>query len=93
MEEKQFIKKEKFRITREVELSPGVFLAIYDSSNLSRSIWDSNRQTMLMTFKSGSLYEYQNVTQELWDTMNERSSSGSYFYYNIRTDVPYRRIR
>jgi hypothetical protein len=92
MEKKQYI-NHKFRISRQVEISPNVFLSIYDSSNLSRSIWDSTRETMLMVFKSGSVYEYQNVTEELYDTMNERSSSGSYFYYNIRTDVPYRKVR
>ena len=41
----------------------------------------------------GSTYVYYRVPYELWVALNEASSKGRFFYYNIRTSFKYSRVK
>ncbi|MCK5601397.1 KTSC domain-containing protein [Candidatus Pacearchaeota archaeon] len=54
------------------------------SSNLSQVGYDAETQTLGIVFKSGVLYHYENVPQEVFDELIEASSAGRYFNTQIR---------
>ena len=43
--------------------------------------------------RKGSTYVYYNVPLEVWQALTEASSKGRFFYYNIRTDYNYSRVK
>lgn len=55
------------------------------SSNLQEVSYDSETQMMQVTFKTGNVYEYRNVPQSVYMSLQRAPSPGSYFYRNVRT--------
>ena len=49
------------------------------SSNLSQIGYDPDTMTMQIMFKNGSLYAYQNVEPETYQTMMDSGNPGEYF--------------
>jgi len=41
----------------------------------------------------GSTYVYYRVPYEIWVALNEASSKGRFFYYNIRSNYTYSRVK
>jgi ABC-type ATPase involved in cell division len=64
----------------------------YSSSNLSKGIYDRVAKTLVVVFKNGSIYEYENVPQNVFSAMNIAESQGKYFNANIARNFKYKKI-
>jgi len=63
------------------------------SSNLHSYAYSSLSKVLEVKFKSGAVYQYTGVPKHIWNALKAASSHGSYFYHNIRTSFPYRRVK
>lgn len=55
------------------------------SSNLDEVAYDSETQTMIVTFKTGQSWEYSGVPLQAFMGIQNAQSAGSYFFRNIRS--------
>jgi len=62
------------------------------SSNLATIGYDSATETLEVEFLNGSIYEYRNVSQSVYDGLMSASSHGSYFNHEIRNAYPCEKI-
>lgn len=57
--------------------------ALYDSSNIMKSIYLPEKEMLFIIFRKGIVYSYQNVTSELYVGFENCDSQGVYFSKNI----------
>jgi hypothetical protein len=62
-----------------------------NSSNLAAAGYSGGN--LVVTFRSGRVYEYFGVPLSVFVALLNATSHGSYFYWNIRKSYPYRRIQ
>lgn len=62
------------------------------SSNIQSAAYFPTKKYLLVSFKSGSTYSYDNVPEDLVDAWQRASSAGRFHYYNIRKSFPYRKM-
>lgn len=54
------------------------------SSNLRAVGYDPKTQILHIAFLSGALYEYYDISPEIYNKLMKANSHGSYFYENIK---------
>lgn len=54
------------------------------SSNLCSIGYDSETSTLEVEFNKGSVYQYHGVPQDVFDSLMQAGSKGSYFNSNIK---------
>ena len=54
-----------------------------DSTFLQEATYDSSRRTLLVVFKNGRTYTYENVDKTVYDGLINARSSSRYFGTNI----------
>ncbi len=64
-----------------------------DSSMLASVGYDEKTKTLEVEFNNGGVYQYFDVEKEVYETLMNAESLGSYFYHNIRDDYSYSRLR
>lgn len=52
------------------------------SSNIKAIGWED--KTLIIEFKNGSKYQYENVPSDVWLGLKNASSVGSYYHNNIK---------
>lgn len=57
-----------------------------NSSNIKSMGWDRNSQTLQVDFHNGSIYQYNPVSYELYNTLIHSKSIGSYFNAEIKNN-------
>lgn len=62
------------------------------SSNLASVGYDAPTQTLEVEFLSGSVYQYYNVPQPIYEALLDASSAGRFFAYQVRNRFPYSRV-
>ncbi len=62
------------------------------SSNLASVGYDTATQTLEIEFLSGSVYQYYNVPENLYEQLMQAGSKGRFFHQYIRNGYPYSRI-
>ena len=62
------------------------------SSNLAAIGYDSGTEVLEVEFLNGSVYEYRNVSQSVYDGLMNAPSHGLYFNHEIRMSYPYEKI-
>ncbi len=62
------------------------------SSNLQAMAYDHERSILMIRFKSGDVYQYQDVEAEVADELARAPSPGAYFYSAIRDAYPFERV-
>ncbi len=62
------------------------------SSNLESVGYDQTTQTMEIEFRDGSLYQYFDVPQHVYDGLISAPSAGQYFHSQIRGIYRYARV-
>lgn len=62
-----------------------------ESSHLRKI--EHNGRDLYITFKNGSIYEYDNVPETLVHNMLAATSKGKYFWKHIRDQYPYRKVK
>lgn len=61
-----------------------------DSSNIYSIGWEDN--ILEVEFRSGAVYEYEDVSEQVFDDFRDAESKGKFFWRNIRFAYNYRRI-
>lgn len=62
------------------------------SSNISSIGHDEPSQTLEVEFTNGAIYQYYNVTQELFEQLMQSGSKGQFLAYQIKNLYPYSRV-
>ena len=62
------------------------------SSNITSVGYDPQSETLEIEFTSGSVYQYYNVPQSIYDAFLKAPSAGQFFAYQIRNAFPYSRV-
>ena len=65
------------------KISGKLILNEYDSSNLKNSKYDVETNELVVEFKKGGKYSYENVPLSIFTKMRMAESQGSYFAKNI----------
>jgi hypothetical protein len=71
---------------------PSGTLKLRPSSNIQMAVYFPERQYLLVSFKSGSTYEYKKVDIDVITLWESASSAGSFFHYNIRTSFKFKKV-
>lgn len=66
--------------------------AAVGSSNISEIGYDPNSETLEVLFNSGSVYQYYNVGQVLFDELMQAPSKGQFLNVYIKNAYPYSRV-
>ena len=68
-------------------------MAYVQSSALEQVSYDPDAQTLVATFRdSGRTYVYDEVPEEVYDSLLFSDSLGAYFNAHIRDNFPFREI-
>ena len=62
------------------------------SSNISSIGYDQGTQTLEVEFTNGSVYQYYNVDQNLFDQLMASGSKGQFLNNYIKNAYPYSRV-
>jgi len=62
------------------------------SANLSKVGYDEESELLLIVFNSGSIYEFQKVPKDLYESLMQAPSIGSFFNKTIRNRYVYKKI-
>jgi|TARA_R110002060_G_scaffold68053_2_gene76753 hypothetical protein len=57
-----------------------------DSSMINKYVYNFATKTLKVEFKSGSLYEYNNVESDLYDELCKSESTGKFFNEKIKNN-------
>ena len=63
-----------------------------NSSNLTRTEYDTADKTMIAEFKNGSRYEYEDVPHEVYAEFRLSESQGKYFNTKISKVYKYKKL-
>ena len=63
------------------------------SSNLRSVGYDSSTKVLEIEFHSGGIYQYSNVSENVYSALISASSKGKYFASYIKDSYPARKIR
>ena len=66
---------------------------LIESSNLKTAVYNTESQDLVVTFNSGSIYEYNKVPWELFTKFRMAKSQGKYFNENISRSYNYTKIK
>ena len=58
--------------------------ANFQSTAISRGTYDTDTQTLELTFATGRSYTFENVPEDIWTGLESASSPGTYFAQNIK---------
>lgn len=62
------------------------------SSNIASVGYDSATETLEVEFLNGSIYQYYNVPENMYDQLIKASSKGRFLHTYIKNAYPYSRI-
>lgn len=62
-----------------------------DSSNINDIEYDDRRNTLKVTFKNNTTFEYHGVSKDEYEKLMKASSIGAHFHKHIRNNKKYLR--
>lgn len=62
------------------------------SSNISEIGYDPSSETLEVMFTNGSVYQYYNVGQDLFDQIMQAPSKGQFLNIYVKNAYPYSRV-
>lgn len=65
---------------------------VVDSTNLEWISYDEDEEKLYVQFRSGGLYEYDNVPQKVFDGLLKAGSKGRYHAVKIKWQYPYKKL-
>ena len=74
-------------------LKEAIYKEDVESSNLHSVRYDDEQEILLLKFLNGSVYEYYDVPEEVYDELITADSKGSYAYHNICYNYVYNKIK
>jgi hypothetical protein len=63
-----------------------------ESSTISHAGYDAEKQTLVVQFKTGAIYEYSGVPEEEYDGLMSAGSAGAYLHQNIKGVYYHRKV-
>jgi hypothetical protein len=63
-----------------------------DSSNLSKTEYDTETSKLVVEFKNGVKYEYDEVPHKIYTQFRMAESQGKYFNLNISKTYKYKKV-
>jgi len=63
------------------------------SSNIDSIGYDNSMNILLVEFKTGVLYQYENISSELYESLLNAKSIGKFFASNIKGKYPYKEVK
>lgn len=63
-----------------------------ESSNIAKLVYNSETQTLEVTFKNETIYLYFKVPEEIWDTFKHAESKGKFFAAHIKGVFEFEKI-
>ena len=63
-----------------------------DSSMINKYVYNFATKTLKVEFKSGSLYEYNNVEADLYDELCKSESTGKFFNEKIKNNFEHTQL-
>lgn len=82
----------KTQEVRHDEIMGNMKINSYESSTLDSSIYFIDREVLLMTFKSGTTYSYENVDQKTYSDFVLAESHGSAFNKLIKSKFTAKKV-
>ena len=64
----------------------------YDSSNLKKSVYDTETKKLKLTFTNDGIYEYDEVPHDVFAEMNLAESTGKFFNQRIKKSYTFRKL-
>lgn len=65
---------------------------VVESANLASIGFDQGSSTLEIEFRDGSVYQYYDVPENVYDDLMRAGSKGRYFHKNIRHVYRYMRL-
>jgi hypothetical protein len=62
------------------------------SSNIVSAGYDPTTETLEVEFQNGSVYQYYNVSQSVYEEFKNTPSKGKFIAYQIKNSYPYSRV-
>jgi len=62
------------------------------SSNIASIGYDEQTQTLEIEFQNGTIYQYYNVTLDMYEKLMQEGSKGRFFNAYIKNAFPYSRV-
>lgn len=62
------------------------------SSNIKSFGYDQDQQILEVEFVGGSMYQYLDVSQDIYDSFLLADSKGKFFYQNIRNQYRFQKV-
>jgi hypothetical protein len=62
------------------------------SSNIVSAGYDPATETLEVEFQNGSVYQYYNVSQSVYEEFKSTPSKGKFIAYQIKNSYPYSRV-
>ena len=63
-----------------------------DSSNLAKTEYDTETSKLVVEFKNGAKYEYDEVPHKIYTQFRMAESQGKYFNLNISKTYKYKKV-
>jgi hypothetical protein len=63
-----------------------------ESSNISRIGYEESNRILRVEFKNGSLYDYFDIPEVVFDSMKNAGSKGQYLAQNIKGTYRYAKV-
>lgn len=63
-----------------------------ESSNLTKTVYDTGEKTMTVTFKNGNQYVYEEVPHSAYTKFRMAESQGSFFNKEISKKYKYKKL-
>jgi len=63
-----------------------------ESSNLSKTVYDTGEEKLTATFKNGVEYEYEKVPHKIYTKFRLAESQGAFFNKEIAKNYKYKKI-
>jgi hypothetical protein len=73
--------------------SPAPGTMVLDSQAIKEAQYDEATRVMTLTFPSGSVYAYEGVPADVFQTLTTSPSAGSYYHENIRNRYTVRMLK
>ena len=63
-----------------------------ESSNLTKTVYNLDKKTLVATFKNGAEYEYQDVPHKVYTKFRMAESQGRFFNVEISKNYNYEKV-
>jgi hypothetical protein len=74
------------------EIKGTVIYNLIKSSNITESEYDTSTEKMIVTFKNGVKYEYENVPHKVYARFRLSESQGKFFTTDISKNYKYKKL-